>query len=306
VDTPAPVDEPSVVPTDTVISYGEGDLLVWMDARPGVHPFRSFVPVSQVWIYDDGRVIVRHELGYGGSGWGVTPLLESRLSPEGVDLVRSELLGSGLFEADANFSALSASVPLAWGSMLFDDGTTSTKIHWCCFSAGTAPDELSDRQERELVRITEGLADMEAWLPPSAWDDGSAEAHVYTPASYAICFWQGRNAYGEALHPSAVLDALPVDARRIMTNSVRSFNAAWTGIRASGDWDYGPFDCAAIPIDDAVNLERILSEAGATRLGVGDRTLSGGYLIESDGEPGKIVASFEPILPHGTWSIMGG
>jgi hypothetical protein len=84
------------------------------------------------------------------------------------------------------------------------------------------------------------------------------------------------------------------------------FDAAWTGITASGVW-YGPYECAAIPIDDAINLDTILSDAGATRLGVGDGgTLSGGYLIESDGALGDFVASFEPILPHGTWSVMTG
>lgn len=304
VDTPAPVDEPSVVPTDTVIDYGKGDLVVSMTARPGVNRWpNDMQPVSQVWIYGDGQVIVRHELGCcrpalpgEPQDWDVTPLLGSRLSPEGLELVRSELLVSGLFETDTNFSAASAITPLGWGSMYFDDGTSATTIGWGGGSRVDAePGFLSDRQRDELVRISSGLADMEAWLPPEAWDDGSAEAHIYTPAAYAICFWEGDRAYGAPLERPVVPDVLPVDARRILVNSWQTFDLGWSEPR-----------CAVLPYDDAVNLETILSDAGATPLGPGDAgTMSGGYLIGSD-ELGEVVASFEPILPHGTWEVMGG
>jgi hypothetical protein len=144
------------------------------------------------------------------------------------------------------------------------------------------------------VRISSGLADMQAWLPPEAWD-GNAEAHIYTPGAYAICFWDGDRAYGAALERPLVSDVLPIDARRILVNSWQSFDLGWSEP-----------ECAAIPFDDAVNLETILSGIGATRLGPGDGgTMNGGYLIESD-ELGETVASFEPILPHGAWSVMGG
>jgi len=93
-----------------------GELVIHYDGRPGLTD--GWTPVHQVWVYAAGRVIWRDEGGpFGvadGTGEVRTGLLEQHLTPEGVELLRAEVISTGLFDRDRHLRLLSAP-PWFWG-----------------------------------------------------------------------------------------------------------------------------------------------------------------------------------------------
>jgi hypothetical protein len=98
-----------------------GELVIWYGGRP-------LSPVHQVWVYADGRVIWRDEAGPVGvadaAGEIRTGFLEQRLNPEGVELLRSELIATGLFDHDRSLGGSNewSGQTRGWGSMQVRNG----------------------------------------------------------------------------------------------------------------------------------------------------------------------------------------
>ncbi|HEY6566282.1 MAG TPA: hypothetical protein VI341_02085, partial [Actinomycetota bacterium] len=112
------------------------------------------VPRSKVFVYADGRLIWQRDAALpGGPSMGTTGFLEQRLTPEGVELLRSEVTSSGLFGDESD---LAARGPL--------DATPGSAL------------------ERLVPRLT----DPGSWLPANAWDD--REIRAYVPSRYEICY----------------------------------------------------------------------------------------------------------------------
>ena len=244
----------------------QGEFLMSLDARPGTGFPGSFVPVHQVWVYSDGRVIRRREGGpYGANGVN-TGLLEQRLTPEGVELVRSEVLSTGLFDRDGYFQSEQG---LSWGMIEARNGDRLVTAVWCCPDLiprmelhGGAPDlNPTPRQARALIRLSEGLADLTSWLPESAWE--GKEPKAFVPSGYAICY-RGTIAGGighASLEPSRVFSELPAPARDLLRGKDKEYDVLSGPLLAKSEsTEHAP--CSEVTIEDARALEEILGDAG--------------------------------------------
>ncbi len=115
------------------------------------------IPRTRIYVYDDGRLIWQQEGDLPeGANTSTTGYLERRLTPEGVELLRSEIASSGLFGGELD---LAPHGPL--------DATPGSAL------------------ERLVARI----ADPASWLPAAAWED--REFRTYVPARYEVCY-EGR------------------------------------------------------------------------------------------------------------------
>ncbi len=106
-----------------------GELLATLTARPGTRFPGSFVPVHQIRVYSDGRVVWRREDRPGPATGVATGYLEQRLAPEGVELLRSELLSTGLFDRDGSYLSEQG---LSWGWIEMRNGDRLVTVDWCC------------------------------------------------------------------------------------------------------------------------------------------------------------------------------
>ncbi len=284
-----------------------GELVIHYYGRPGLgHP-----PVHQVWVYADGRMIWRDEAGPVGvadaAGEVRTGFLEQRLTTEGVELVRSELISTGLFDRDRS---LLDSREWFWGSMQVRIGDRLVSVDWS--GPPGSPDWLQGRpapatpeQASALGHLTEALSDPASWLPASAWEDRQIKAYV--PSRYAICYWRPGEppAYeSELLEPSRVVRLLPAGAEALLRGKDRAYEI----------WNWNntallePGMCSEVMTEEARALAEIFRQAG-----FGRDPLAGGVpqgTWENDRfltpAPNDVLVAFEPILPHGQWEQMGG
>lgn len=145
-------------------------------------------PGRSMYVYADGRMIWAEfnivgpgETGYfplppqGADKWE-TGYLEQRLTPEGVKLLRSKLVSSGLFEEDRSFVKKTEELSIA----VRRDGQMIT------LGAAKADDPFraTPDEAREILRITELLKAPEAWLPDEAWANSTVRAFV--PSRYFV------------------------------------------------------------------------------------------------------------------------
>lgn len=160
-------------------------------------------------VYADGRMLWVDDLA-GAPGW-----VERRLTPEGVERVRSELLATGLFddsssERDEPCGAVFALLCVRDGDRLLRRGALSGPGTGAA-APGWSPEEL-------LVR--ERLRTLPSSLPATDWLDQQPTA--YLPSQYQVCLAAGSGAGSVAPDPSKVLRALPARASKILRGSEAS------------------------------------------------------------------------------------
>jgi hypothetical protein len=134
----------------------------------------------RMWVYADGRLIWKSNLegsgranpAFGASG-PTTAVIEQRLTPLGVELLRSEVMSTAriLSPARVGEDLTEWRRPgVIWGGMAIGAGDQILAATW------------SD------PRLPGRLADPGSWLPASAWADQRIGGFV--PARYAVCSWQ--------------------------------------------------------------------------------------------------------------------
>lgn len=136
------------------------------------------IPRSRVWVYADGRLIWWREadLPFGANARS-TGFLEQRLTSEGVELLRSEIISSGRFGRDLDL----------------------------------ADRRIIDAQpDSQLGLLVARLLDPGSWLPASAWQD--QEIRAYAPTAFALCFDAGPDQIGAG----RLLDLLPRPAADLL------------------------------------------------------------------------------------------
>ena len=182
-----------------------------------------------------------------------TGLLERRLTPEGVELVRAEVVSTGLVDHDLH---LTDNAPgLYSGHIEFHAADRVVHVTW---GFGTwrgipGPDVTLEmptpEQANALRRLDERLAELASWLPASAWKDPQTRAFV--PSGYSVCY-AGGNGVGLsrllALLPPAAGDLLRAQENKPMPYT----NLAGTV----------PSWCSELTTQEARKLERILDGAG--------------------------------------------
>jgi hypothetical protein len=224
---------------------------------------------SRTWVYADGRLIWHR---YADLPEGATPyftgFLEQRLTPEGVELLRSEtasLLDGDQLRPDRAERVPNLRQPCPWVDcrLLVRDGSSLVSVPW--------PGEDSP----VLARIN----DLGSWLPASAWED--PEIKAYVPSRYSVCY--DSEAPGFDRMPQLVQDL---------------FSDAWR------DPASPTFNCADLTTEEARSLVDAVDDAGLGRDNLGEPGYSLEYPIDIDGDFPfasnrlTLAFGFEPYLPH--------
>jgi hypothetical protein len=235
------------------------------------------------WVYADGRMItLRHksDLPEAANRWS-SGFLEQRLTPEGIELLRSEIVATGLFDQHQ-----------PPGSTFGPHNVIQVRIG----------DRLVRVKADFPKRLRQQLADPESWLPASAWEDRQIRAYV--ASRYAI-YYGGQF---QTIERSRILPLLPAPAADLLRDrdavpllgfmTGKGFRVSLT--RYVSD----------LTTEEARALAQALDDAGITQPTPSDQLA---YRFEIPGTsvdlppPAKgrarnaIFITFEPYLPHGEW-----
>jgi hypothetical protein len=257
--------------------------------------------LALVYLYADGRLIwARHDNLPEGANSSVTGLLEQRLTSQGVEQLRSEIVSTGLFDHDVAL----ASSRFIWGEMDVRVADRLVHVEWSRPDmVGADPHGASwvtatREQERALERLDAFLAHPTQGLPASAWADKQVRAYV--PSTFAVC-WEGWPAEPSdpQSDPSRILSLLPPAARQVLSGKPTTRH---TGERG---WAGGPHypsarDCANVTTAEARFLAATLDDAGIERT---DHAAGLQYSFDLPG-PNRETAliPFESRLPDGEWT----
>jgi hypothetical protein len=291
-----------------------GELVLSVDGR-GMAAGRA---LTHMYLYADGRLIWWRE-GDLPAGADEHAILEQRLTPEGVELMRSEVISSGLFDRDLVFMGGEADPdPLPfWGNMAVRDGDrmVGLQLGWVYFSTEELcePDAescegdtiMTAEQERALELLDARLADPASWLPASAWADQGIK--IYVPTTYRVCY----GGTTETIERDRLLHAIqgPVqellearDAENERFNMYISFGEWVDGVRVTGY-------CSELTTEEARDVVRGLDDAGFEREQL--PTYANGpsgweyahatfeYIFSVPEPAGTAALWIDPYLPHG-------
>jgi hypothetical protein len=235
-------------------------------------------------MHEDGRLI-SERLGDPSGEGEPTGLIEQRLTPDGVELVRSEVLSTGLFDRDLHFEDPPG---LHYRQIEILDGDRLVSISWGPLFSGGGPEGVPTatptRQQIDAIQLVDTrLEDLASWLPAIAWVD--AGLRPYTPSRFSICFEAGTG-----IGIEGVLDRLP----RPVQDLLRRLDRTHEEFGRSGPATTSEEWCSTVTTQDARWLARILDEAGWTEL---DRGPEIAFAFEPN-DPVGITIGFVPLLPH--------
>jgi hypothetical protein len=282
--------------TPSTPESGELEIFYWVErGAPGeVQEGRS-----RNWVYADGRLI---------SDRSSSGLLEQRLSPEGLELLRSEILSTGQFSHEP--PPPPPPPPCPKGESSGDNGCappqplpppgepleTPFGITIAVRDVGrlSRVDRASD-----LYRLEERLTDPASWLPASAWVD--REIRAYVPSTYAVCY--GGWPPDQPIEPSRLLTLLPPAAEDLLGAKDTTRKEGLFG--SPGDFHVVVDHCSDVTNEEAHMLAQVFDDAGFEPFMPASRL---GYRFETPGSNEKNAQIyFEPYLPHGevTCSVCG-
>jgi hypothetical protein len=270
---------PPVGATPSAPESGELVIQYWVDTEGLEDP-----EGARGWVYADGRLITlrtKSDLPEAANPWS-SGFLEQRLTPEGVERLRSEIVSTGLFGH-----------------------------HQPPGSASSPHDVIQVRIGERLVRVhanfpkrlRERLADPASWLPASAW--ANRQIRAYVASQYAISYW----AQPQTIERSRILPLLPATAEDLLRakNAVPQLGSlGWAGFPRLSITRY----VSDLTTEEARALAQALDAAGLKQPTPAAQLA---YTFEIPGtsvdpplpEKGRVrnqvFISFEPYLPHGEW-----
>jgi hypothetical protein len=171
----------------------------------------------RMWVFADGRLIWVRNLDYldayearqataderdraemlarpaFGGHEPTRAVIEQHLTPEGVDLIRAEIMKSA--RSSDPYRTRWGLPGVLWGGLSIDDGNGLRNVTW-------SDPALPGR-----------LAAPAAWLPSTAWDDSRLGGFV--PARYAVC-----------IEPQTARDGLPEEIRDVIESKALADDAA--------------------------------------------------------------------------------
>lgn len=169
-------------------------------------------PLLRGWVYEDGRIIWSREGSIPeAANESTSGLLEQRLTPEGVELLRSRFVASGLLER-----SLTLLVPhsIYVGGLEVRDGDRLVRLRWD-HPENLMPSEIgktptaTQEQLSALLRVDALLADPASVLPAGAWADRRIRAYVPTHFSACLMFRPPKDA-------ASLLSQLPARAQSLL------------------------------------------------------------------------------------------
>jgi len=243
--------------------------------------------IHGIWVYADGRIIWRRSLdahitaearrrGF-GTAQPTRAVIEQRLTPEGVEQLRSEVISAGLsgLETDRECGG-----PVYWAQLEIRVGDQLMRGGWC-------DPELPGR-----------LADFASWLPASAWADQRIGGYV--PSWYAVCVWSTGAAVAESgieeLLPRPTIDLLHSRGSLIYDADRPEYDA--DSRDGPGGPRARPDSCYRVTPEDARAIRRTLDDAGLQRQ-PGVVTLFRYEIADAQVPALEGIIDFYPILPEG-------
>jgi hypothetical protein len=146
-----------------------------------------------------------------------TGYVMQRLTRQGVRLLRSKVLATGLFEDNLRLHVVGQGASWAYYQVRTDDNRL-VRIDGIRGSNSGNPDATPD-QARTLAGIATLVADLAAWLPRDAWADRQIRAFV--PSHYLAAFDRGYAKLSKLPSPAreelALYKRLRRDACQILT-----------------------------------------------------------------------------------------
>ncbi len=244
-----------------------GDLVVhYFGPNPG------HLGKSRVWVYADGRVIWLWDADHSkGANHVSTGFLEQRLTREGVELLRSEVVSKAVF-GDDQLPSGGEALPR---SVIIDvrKGDRLVRV-----------ERTSNLQQ--LIGL---LADPVSWLPARAWED--EEIRAYVPARYAISYG-GRP---QSMEASRILTLLPASVQEVLRDRDRTRTEGFFGTGGVMHVVYGY--SSEVTTEEARTLAETLDDAGFKRSGT---AYALAYTLDAPGTSGNVIdVTFEPMLPNG-------
>jgi hypothetical protein len=201
----------------------------------------------RMWLYADGRLIWKSNVEGSSAGWKLrfgtskptTAVIEQRLTPAGVELLRSAAIAAGLHDfepLDPGDDPTERGRPgVLWGGLVVHDGDRLVEAAWT---------------DRDLPGL---LAVPSSWLPASAWEDPRIGAFV--PSRYAVCLNHGVPAGVTGVAPAEIWDLLPEPARAVIRSKAIGGPVP--------DWNENDSRCLyEIPHDDVAPIAAALVDAG--------------------------------------------
>jgi hypothetical protein len=235
----------------------------------------------RVYVYADGRLI-SERLGDPSGKGDATGLIEQRLTAEGVELVRSEVLSTGLFDHGTTRHFVSAH-GLYFGQIEVRHDDRLFSVTWGDIHPQDEPMTVpTPEQASALERLDARLGDL-AWLPASAWED--AELKAFVPSRYMVCLERETMLEVEL---AAVQASLPRPAE----DMVRTWD--WTASQLNGYFLW----CSPAITEEARALARSVKDAANVDL-VSRDVFGLVYLLpQRDPSTRDVWVSFAPMLPH--------
>lgn len=251
---------------------------------------------TRLWAYGDGRLIWQREFVHRradlpeSANRRSSGFLEQRLTPHGVELLRSKIISTGLFADDLElrFDELAACANFIG----VRDGDRLVRVAWFGFGCPRAKgaQTATPGQASALNRLVAQLADPAAWLPAGAWKDRKIRAYV--PSMYAIQY----GAQPQSLEASRILALLPAPARELLRAKDRTRTRGFYGF-AGGPMRVVYGYSSEVTTEEARALAAALDAARVKR---GQGTYALAYSGKAPGPSGNTFSiTFEPILPHG-------
>ena len=254
-------------PAPSTVPLAAGQLVLHLESW---HEERNEMVRDEVAVYADGRVI-----------WGPDELggyLEQRLTPEGLERLRSRALSTRLFERDLFATSIGTDV-VGDGYIKVLRGDRRVIVAWgttpSAVESGLGPEDrfvrASSAQGAEVTELDNFLRDPTTW---GLTDDMYAQREItpFVPTHLWVSYDRGRPDWSE----------LPSPAREVVTR-----------ILGPGFMD----GCSNISLDQAREIAQVLKQAGV-RTGYDDR-LGLSFTMESS------FVHAHPALPHDVGIVCG-
>jgi len=253
----------------------------------------SLTGTANIRVFADGLLVWTHMDAIPPSGPS-SGFYQQRLSPSGVEFLRSAVLATGLFEHDL---ALARPTDAPFLSIQVRNGDQLVRLTWAVrenYMVG--PDTpVATTAHADALNKLNALLTAEANWPASAWAD--REITPYIPSGYAICFRPfDPSAVGVApkLDNDQILEWLPETARDILLVAAINSQADMPSLGG----------CFEVTTADAYTVAEALDGAGVTRFSPNRSWLK--YHLDVPGVPGQVVwITFGALGPDGHANYTG-
>jgi hypothetical protein len=220
---------------------------------------------TRTWVYADGRLI---RLGVTrDNGTPLPGLREQRLTREGVERLRSEIISAGGFghaQPPPGSESLNSVNP---PTIQVRRGDRLVPLRWAS----------------DLKRLEARLTDPETWLPASAWKQEKIKA-PYVPSRFEVCAGVAveipQGFRSQPMRPARIVSLLPAAAQNVLRG--RDWNVARTEQA-----------CFAVTTEGARSLAKALDRAGPAKKG---RLI---YRFDASVTNRQVWVTFNPYFPHG-------